>query len=80
MTEHRQPPPQVLRALMREPSTGPAQADPHEKDREEPGLTVVVPEDPPLLTPLAADALLKLIRHVAGRHGIEIQADERRGA
>jgi DNA invertase Pin-like site-specific DNA recombinase len=41
-------------------------------------VTVVVPDDPPLLTPLAAEALLRLVQHVAARCDTQIQADEGR--
>lgn len=78
MTERRE-----LRPVQ-EPTISPAQADPRKEDHEdssaEPGLTVVTPEYPPLLSPLAAEALLRLIQHVAARQGTEIQADERRAA
>jgi hypothetical protein len=41
-----------------------------------PDLTVVVPDDPPLLTPLVAEALLRLIQHVAAQRDSQIQAGE----
>jgi hypothetical protein len=36
---------------------------------DKPELTVVVPDEPPLLTPLAAEALLRLVQHVAAQRG-----------
>jgi hypothetical protein len=39
-------------------------------------VTVVVPDDPPLLTPLAAEALLRLVQHVAAQRDSQFQADE----
>jgi len=41
---------------------------------------VVVPDDPPLLTPLAAEALLRLVQHVAAQRDSQIQADEGKAA
>jgi hypothetical protein len=41
---------------------------------------VVGPDEPPLLTPLAAEALLRLIQHVAAQRDSQIQADEGKAA
>ena len=73
-----------LRVLAGESEAGRVQADPREEDHGDgsagPDLTVVVPDDPPLLTPLAAEALLRLVQHVAERRGSQVQADEGRAA
>jgi len=73
-----------LRVLAGESATGRTQDDPREEDRGDssvgPDLTVVLPDDPPLLTPLAAEALLRLIQHVAAQRDSQIQAEERSAA
>lgn len=73
-----------LRVLAGESAASPAPAGPRTKDsgesKTEPDLTVVVPDDPPLLTPLAAEALLRLIQHVAAKCDSQVQADEGRAA
>jgi hypothetical protein len=73
-----------LRVLAGEPAeSGPAQANPLKDDggdsAPEPELTVAVPDDPPLLTPLAGEALLRLVQHVAARRD-QADSDERRAA
>jgi hypothetical protein len=72
-----------LRVLTGGSATGRAQAHPRKEDRSdssaEPDLTVVLPDDPPLLTPLAAEALLRLIQHVAAERD-QAHGDEGRAA
>jgi hypothetical protein len=46
----------------------PGQDSAHE-NTDKPELTVVIPDEPPLLTPLAAEALLRLVQHVAAQRG-----------
>jgi hypothetical protein len=76
--------PRGLRVLGGESAAAPAEFGPRTEDHgrsgPEPDLTVVVPDDPPLLTPLAAEALLRLIKHVAAQRDSQIQADEGRAA
>lgn len=78
MTESRH---RGLRVLAGESVTGRVRADRRKDDPSdgtaEPDLTVVLPDDPPLLTPLAAEALLRLIQHVAAQCDSQVQADER---
>lgn len=78
------PRPQGLRALAGEPAAAPAEVGPraedHGRSSAEPDIAVVVPGDPPLLTPLAAEALLRLVQHVAARRGNQVQAGEGRAA
>jgi hypothetical protein len=79
-----EPRPRGLRVLAGESAVGPAHAGPrnedHRENSAEPDLTVVVPDEPPLLTPLAAEALLRLVQHVAAQRDSQIQADEGRAA
>ena len=78
------PQPRGLRVLAGESAADPAEAGPRTEARgrssAELALTVVVPDDPPLLRPLAAEALLRLVQHVAARHDCQVQADEGRAA
>jgi hypothetical protein len=72
--------PRGLRVLGGESAAAPAEVGPRTEDHgrsgAEPDLSVVVPDDPPLLTPLAAEALLRLIQHVAAQRDSQVQADE----
>lgn len=78
------PRPRGLRVLVGEPAIASSEivprAEDHGRSSREPDLTVVVPTDPPLLTPLAAEALLRLVQHVAARRDGQGQADEGRAA
>ena len=78
------PQPRGLRVLTGESAADPAEAGPRTEARgrssAELALTVVVPDDPPLLTPLAAEALLRLVQHVAAQRDSQIQADEGKAA
>jgi len=79
------PQPRGLRVLAGESAADPAEAGPRTEARgrssAELALTVVVPDDPPLLTPpAAAEALLRLVQHVAAQRDSQIQADEGKAA
>ena len=71
------PQPRGLRVLAGESAADPAEAGPRTEARgrssAELAPTVVVPDDPPLLRPLAA-------QHVAAQRDSQIQADEGKAA
>jgi hypothetical protein len=75
---------QRLQVLAGESAAAPPEAGPRAENRRgssaEPDLTVMVPDDPPLLTPLAAEALLRLIQHVAAQHDSQVQPGEGKAA
>lgn len=79
-----EPRPRRLRVLAEESVADATHAGPRDEDHREnnaaPDLTVVVPDEPPLLTPLAAEALLRLIQHVAAQRDRQVQTDEGRAA
>lgn len=45
-------------------------------DRPEPEMTVLVPEQPPVLTPAAARALLRLLLHAADHRTTDVEDEQ----